>query len=176
MTSLELDYLHFVEICRSPSALQATYSILTDITNFRFCALSDRSIDHLTHCVKLRQLTIEMRELYSPVQTIPTILEHLWIHYSKRGPRRWRQDTPLVETIRRLPNLKTLTMTAEHRFEEYEDTLAFEEVPEYCSRNGIELIMKFSSDLPPFSVWHSNLLTTCRLYHGGRRPLVINKI
>ena len=159
LTRLELNFLDFLKFIKSPVALQAVYSVLSEITDLRFhvspISAQKGSFDILTKCVKLLQLTIVAHGGVSaaPVQTIPDTLEHLWIHYDYLGHPDYvpYQGECILKTIKRLPNLKTLTITVIEAVETLDDPFVFEEAHVYCLEKGIELTMKFGADhLPPF--------------------------
>lgn len=156
LVNLELEYCQFFKELKSLFALQAVQSVLSDITNFRFHVKQNSEeqdsedpdcFDPLMACVKLQQLTIVIHEepLITPVMTIPSTLQHLWIHHKKIIPSYDGTDECIFQTIKPLPNLKMLTITFYDPNE-----LAFEEVTAYCSKKRIELIIKFDVDLHPF--------------------------
>ena len=156
LTSLELDSYAFDESIESPAASKVVYDKLSEISSFRFRVDVRRKepdcFDLFTKCVKLRQLTIDIADklLVEPVQTISSTLEHLWIHYSYCDKDE-SQDRCIVETVKRLSNLKTLTITTIDRRRGQGPLFVFKEVPTYCSEKSIELIIKYDTWLPPFA-------------------------
>ena len=152
LTSLEICNPIFFKELISELEIQAVYTVLSRITTFRFhveCDPEQTCFDPLMKCIKLRHLTIVVLsvELIKPILTIPDTLEHLWVHYT--DPLYFQSYvsrdgcTFILDSITRLPKLKTLTIT-NHGFR------AFEEIPAYCSEKGIKLILLIRAELPPF--------------------------
>lgn len=129
-----------------PQELRAMSTVLSGITNvLSTCSHEQPCSEHLRNCVKLRQLTLVfLTGAHSaPVLAIPNMLEHLWVHYHFVTREDVVQDEFIVDTIRRLPNLKTQTITNRKSTEQTPEQMVFEEVPAYCSEKGIGLINIF---------------------------------
>ena len=150
ITSLELDPSLYREL-PWPLAMQAVNSVLSNITNFRLHLRQDSAdqacLATLAECGKLRQLNLVLssKPLLTPVLTIPKTLEQLWIYHQYAERYRNGTDEYIVQTIRRLPNLKMLTITLSSRQE-----MAVEQVEAYCSEKSIELIVNRDVCLPYF--------------------------
>ena len=154
LTTLELDDYAFFECIESPAASQVVYDKLSEISCFRFHVNFERNktgcFDLFTKYVKLQQLTIVIwGSLGAPVRTIASTLEHLWIHYSYCHNIN-AQGICIVETIKRLSNLKTLTITPYDGYVTKLKQFEFKEVQTYCSEKSIELILRDTWP-PPFA-------------------------
>ena len=156
LTSLEIpdtSFFHNLGLS-SPQEIQAVDTVLSRITNFRFHVyLKNKDcFSPLLECTNLRRLTIfiHIQAFSAPILMIPGTLEHLWVHYMIVTPDDAVQDGYIVDTIQRLPNLKTLTITSGHLRKGTSELMVFEELPAYCSEKGIELSIELDLVLPPF--------------------------
>lgn len=113
--------------------------------------------DFLTNCGRLRRLTIvlDARGLTMAVKPLPNTLEYLWIHYvswPSPFPDNIGQDECIVQTIGLIPKLKGLTIASSPNGMQDQSTMltsAFDQTVAYCSKKGIELVVKLTG-LPFF--------------------------
>ena len=164
LTTLEIPDPKFFTKLSSPLDIQAVDTVLSGITDFRFYTFSDPSyFDILLKCVKLRRLTIvvPVKAFQTPILTIPNTVEHLWLHYKYLHSTDEDQDELILYTIKRLPNLRTLTITTSRSLDHNDGMYPFmplelfssAELPAYCSEKWIELAIKSDFSLPILEYW-----------------------